>query len=195
MKLNKLYIPNIFYFMEDIDETILKNINKFKNIAIIYQNSILELNKFLKIKKFCNKHKIKFFIIDNYKEAIKHKLDGIIISHNNKRNLIINNPICKKDNFLIFGKAHNQIEYFFKKQQFCKKIFLSPIFETKKYNESKILKIHKFNLISANWLVDIYALGGINNKNYSSLKLTKSSGFGFSSFINEKVKIKKPTYF
>jgi thiamine-phosphate pyrophosphorylase len=194
MNLNKFYVPNIFYFTEDIDETILKNINKFKNIAIIYQNSILELDKFLKIKKFCYQNKIKFYIIDNYKDAIKHKLDGVIISHNNKRNLIINNPICKKNNFLILGKAHNQIEYFFKIQQFCKKIFLSPIFQTKKYNESKILKIHKFNLLSANWLVDIYALGGVNNKNYNSLKLTKSCGFGFSSFI-EKTKIKKPTYF
>jgi hypothetical protein len=194
MNLNKFYVPNIFYFTEDIDETILKNINKFKNIAIIYQNSILEPNKFLKIKKFCYQNKIKFYIIDNYKDAIKHKLDGVVISHNNKRNLITNNPICKKNNFLIFGKVHNQIEYFFKKQQLCKKIFLSPIFQTKKYNDSKILKIHKFNLISANWLVDIYALGGVNNKNYNSLKLTKSCGFGFSSFV-EKTKIKKPTYF
>ena len=51
MNLNKFYVPNIFYFTEDIDETILKNINKFKNVAIIYQNSILELDKFLKINK------------------------------------------------------------------------------------------------------------------------------------------------
>ena len=185
MNLNKFYVPNIFYFTEDIDETILKNINKFKNIAIIYQNSILELDKFLKIKRFCYQNKIKFYIIDNYKDAIKHKLDGVVISHNNKRNLIINNPICKKNNFLIFGKAHNQIEYFFKIQQFCKKIFLSPIFQTKKYNENKILKIHKFNLMALNWKKSIGALGGINLKNLKLIKLIRSKSIGIKSLITK----------
>jgi thiamine-phosphate pyrophosphorylase len=188
------YVPNIFYFAEDIDETISKNIKKFKNIAIVYQNPILDIQKFLYIKNFCKKHSIKLYIIDNFKLSIKYKLNGIVISHSNKRNILQNNFTCKRINFLMMGKAHNQIDYSFKEKQFCHKIFLSPLFSTKKYKGSKILNIHKFNLISMNWKKNLYALGGINYKNYKKIKLTKSLGFGFSGFINEP-QIKKPTYF
>ncbi len=78
---------------------------------------------------------------------------------------------------------HNQLEYFFKKKQKCGKIIFSPIFLTKKYNLNQILNTHKFNLISKNWNEKIYALGGINLKNITILKILKIKGFVIRSLI------------
>ena len=43
MNLNKFYVPNIFYFTEDIDETILKNINKF-NWSLMFLLNLFTLS-------------------------------------------------------------------------------------------------------------------------------------------------------
>ena len=74
-----------------------------------------------------------------------------------------------KSKFDIIGTAHNQLDFYFKKQQGCKSIFLSPLFNTKKYSNNKILGILRFNLLSNNWGAPIYALGGINNNNIKNL--------------------------
>ena len=71
----------------------------------------------------------------------------------------------KKINFKIIGSAHNQSEFFLKKKQGCVDIFFSPIFKNQKYNQNKILKINKFNLISKEWKCNLFALGGINSHN------------------------------
>ena len=86
MQFNKCYQENFYFFTTYISEEIIKNVVKFKNIAIIYNNKYIDNeNNFLKIKNFCKINNIKFFIIDNLKLAIKYKLDGLIISHDNKR--------------------------------------------------------------------------------------------------------------
>jgi thiamine monophosphate synthase len=194
MNIKKTYVANIFYFTEDINEAKSENIKKFKNIAIVYQKQNVELNKFLNIQKFCLKNQIQFYIIDNFKIAIKYKLNGVVLSHSNRRNSFFSNPICHKRDFLVLGKVHNQIDFFFKQAQKCKKIFLSPIFITKKYGNSKFLNISRFNLMSINWNIDLCALGGINNINKKKMKLTKSFGYGFDNFMNDP-QIKKPTYY
>jgi thiamine-phosphate pyrophosphorylase len=101
--------------------------------------------------------------------------------------------LCRKSNFKILGKAHNQKEYDLRIKQRCKLIFLSPIFATHKYSQYTILGIVRFNLISLNWKMPISALGGVNYKNYKKVKTAKSEGFGGISIINDG-KIKKPVY-
>jgi len=71
---------------------------------------------------------------------------------------------------------------------------LSPIFQNLKYNTSKILTISKFNQISKNWKIDVYALGGVNFENIKKIKMTKAKGVGFISLISN-LKIKKPALF
>jgi thiamine-phosphate pyrophosphorylase len=193
MQFNKCYQENFYFFTTYINEQIIKNVVKFKNIAIIYNNKyIINENNFLEIKNFCKINNIKFFIVDNLRLAIKYNLDGLIISHNNKRTYLnVNNY---KKNFKIIGKAHSQNEYFFKIKQNCTAILLSPIFKNLKYNTSKILTISKFNQISKNWKIDVYALGGINFENIKKIKMTKAKGVGFISLISN-LKIKKPALF
>jgi thiamine-phosphate pyrophosphorylase len=60
---------------------------------------------------------------------------------------------------------------------------LSPIF---KVNKSKIfLGITKFNLMTLNSNTTFVALGGINEKNYKMIKLTKTAGFASISWIKK----------
>jgi len=78
------------------------------------------------------------------------------------------------------------LEYYFKKIQRCEAITLSPVFYNPKYSLNKILGPLKFNLISQNWNENLICLGGINNKNFKRLKITKAKSVGFLSLIEEK---------
>jgi thiamine monophosphate synthase len=71
---------------------------------------------------------------------------------------------------------------------------LSPIFYNKKYSYNKILGVIRFNLISQHWKTNICALGGVNLKNLSKIKMTTASSVAFVSLINETA-IKKPVYY
>jgi len=62
-------------------------INKFKNLSIVYkvENNNLNINEFLKIKKFCKQNKIKIYYPDNIKTAIKLGADGLFVSSTNNQ--------------------------------------------------------------------------------------------------------------
>ena len=94
---NKFYFDSFYLFITNIDQQISKNLHKFKGIVIVYNQSyISDLTQFIKIKNLCKRNNIKFFILDNYKLALKYKLDGLVLSHNNKT-YSHNKLICKKN--------------------------------------------------------------------------------------------------
>jgi len=172
-----------YIFIKDLNEEIKKNIKKLRNVEIIINNidfSEISLKRFLEIQNFCQKNKIPFYIIDNYKIALKLKAQGIFISSDNKR-MIPNLFLYKK--FKIIGSAHNQLEYFFKKRQQCETITLSPIFFNPKYSKNKALNPIKFNLISKDWNANLCALGGILDENIRKINLTKVSSIAFQRLI------------
>ena len=176
-------LKEVFVYLDSINEFIKFNILKIINVNIIYDNYDFSKKVFLDIKNFCKKYNLNLFIKDNYQAAIKFKLAGLVISHTNKKILGYGNPLCNKQKIKIIGKIHNQKEFFLKKQQKCERIIFSPIFLTKKYSSNQILNINKFNLISKNWNVKIFALGGINIKNISQLKMLNINGFAIKSFV------------
>ena len=193
MHFNKFYFDFFYLFITNIDQQIFKNILKFKGIVIVYNQSyITDLTQFIEIRKFCKKNNIKFFILDNYKLALKYDLDGLVLSHNNKTHSHI--KLIYKKNFTFVGKVHSQNDYCFKYYQNCSKIILSPVFKNDKYTHNKLLKINKFNLISRYWKKEIYALGGINLENFKKIKMTNSKGIGFSGAIFG-AQIKKPVFY
>ena len=185
-------IEKFFTFIDRIDNDLENNLSKFKNLSIIYkpnQKSVIDLHEFQKIKKFCKFKKVKLYIIDDFKKAIKLGANGVFISSNNKRKL----PKLK-ENFAFIGSAHSQLEFYFKLRQNCKYIFLSPLFKNIKYSDNQILNPIKFNLISLQWKVNLIALGGINAGNFKKVNLTKSQGIAFISWV-KTTKIKKPVHF
>ena len=191
--LNKNYIENFFFFTDQINNKIINQVLKFKNISIIYNTleKSENLKKLGKIQTFCIKNNIKLYITNNYKLAIKVKSDGVFLNNQFKQKLIFN---CNKLNFKRIVGVHSQQEYYQKTKELSYDTIISPIFYNNKYSINKILNPIKFNLLSLNWRGRKYALGGINLDNLKKTYLTTSYGVGFVSLIKD-LKIKKPVCF
>ena len=159
-----------------------KNYN-FRNNRIVIDNkeTNLSTDQLRYISNICRVNKVKLYIRDDFKLAIKIKANGIFLSANNRRRLI--NSFFNKKNFEVLGSAHNQIDYLFKLGQNCSLITLSPIFFNPKYSKNKILKVIKFNLIAKEWKINIAALGGITLKNIKQIKLTKAKFIGSRNLV------------
>lgn len=174
-----------FYFSTNLD--IQDNLLRYKDKSIIIYNenydhkNIISKINLINLRKFCKNKNIKFYIVNNIKLAFEYAADGLIITSKNTR------PIYNfNKKIIIIGIVHNQREYYQKKLQKCDYIFFSPIFLNAKYSINKILGTLKFNLISLNWKIKILALGGINEKNFNKIQLTRSSGIGAINFFLKK---------
>jgi len=181
------FLPTMFIFLDKYNSQVFKN--NSTNIGIIYRNynSKKREIELIKIAKACKKTNYKLYVSNNFKLALRVKSDGVYIpSYNNKR--IYNNLVNK--NLVILGSAHNQKEIIEKKNQNCHAVFLSPIFHIKKKN--KHLGVCKFNLLSLNSKIKLFALGGINEKNVNKLRILNSKGFGAISLFKKKPAFKRP---
>jgi thiamine monophosphate synthase len=171
-----------YIFIDYLNERIKKEIIKLKKTCLIYSlkiNNNQALEQFLQIVDFSKKNKIPLYYADDYKVAIKYKIEGIFLTSLNRRIL----PTSIKNKLKIIGSAHNQIEYYIKKNQACEMISLSPLFYNNKYSINKILQPLKFNLIANNWNAKLCALGGILENNLKKVQLTKASAIGIRRFV------------
>ena len=168
-----------YYFINNFNPLELKKINNNKNIFLIYYDTKQSnIEDIYKIKNFTKKNKIKLYI-SNYNHKFSNiKIDGIHIPSSNKKRIL-----NLKKGLDIIGTAHNQIEFYFKKKQGCSKIFLSPLFKTKKYSDNKILNTNKFRLISKEWLITKLALAGIKKGSFNKLKDLEIQGVGTASYF------------
>ena len=174
-------ISQLYYFIDEYNHSELLKLSK--NINIIYRNykKNINISTLISIRNYCKKNKVKFFISNNVNLAVKYQLDGVYIPSFNKQINYI--KFMLPTNFKIIGSAHNNLEIFIKLKQKCTKIFVSPIF---KVNKSKFfLGIIKFNLMTLNSNTAFVVLGGINEKNYKMIKLTKTAGFASISCIKK----------
>ena len=94
---------------------------------------------------------------------------------------MINHNKGIKNNFTVLGSAHNIREIQIKKNQKIDIIFMSPLYKSNKNKE--YLGITKVNLIRKNFEEKFVALGGINNKNKSMLKLLNITGYAAISYF------------
>ena len=121
--------------------------------------------------------KIKFYLSNNIKLAIKLNLDGVYIPSFNKSKKHLAFSLKKK--FEIIGSAHNIKELRTKEIQNVNSIFISSIFKKNK----NYLGINKFKLISNLTKKKVVALGGISKKNINKLKLLNNSEFAGISYF------------
>ena len=167
-----------YYFINKFETN---NIDKQdKQTVIIYRNYSLKVTNeelILKIKEYCKKRGIKFYLSNNIKLAIKLDLDGAYIPSFDKEIKHLNYSL--KENFDIVGSAHNLKEIRIKERQNVKKIFLSSLFKKNK----NFLGINKFKLLSKLTIKNIVILGGISNKNKKKLLLLNQSEFAGISYF------------
>ena len=173
--------PKIYHFIDDFKEKDIEYLPK--SIALIYRNYENKPSKSLitKIKNYCRKRKIKFYLSNNYKMAVNLDLDGVYLPSFNKK--IIFNIFTKRKNFLILGSAHSIQEISIKKKQGCKLIFLAPTFKVNK--KKHFLGVNKFNHLASNKKINFIALGGINNLNIRKINLLNCYGFAGIRWIKK----------
>ena len=174
--------PYIFYFIDRYNIEELTNLEK--NIDLIFRNysKNLKVNEIKSIQKFCKANKRNFYLSNNIRLALKLGLNGVYIPSFNK-SLNFASKYSLPSGFEIIGSAHNLNQIRIKKLQKCSKIFLSPIFKSKK--NQKFLSTLRFNFMTMSKNIDFIALGGINENNYKKLKLTRVVGFAGISWIKK----------
>jgi thiamine-phosphate pyrophosphorylase len=173
-----------FFFISNLTENISNNILKFKNIHLIYRpNCDFDFTELKKIKQFCRKNRIELYLTNNYKLAIKYKLNGTFLTSSN-RDLITNS--YNKRKFKLIGVAHNIREYLNKKKQFCDLIFLSPLFYNDKHSINNIIGTCRFRTICMLLNYKFGALGGITKDKLNALKILNASHIGFVSLITKQ---------
>ena len=167
-----------YYFISKLETNIIDK--QDKQTAIIYRNysqKKLDQTLIIKIKRYCKKKSIKFYLSNNIKLAMKLDLDGAYIPSFNKS--IKHLAYSYKNNFKIIGSAHKLSEIRTKETQNVEKIVLSSLFKKNK----NYLGINKFKLLSKLTKIPIIALGGISLTNKKKLSLINQSDFAGISYF------------
>ena len=173
-------LPTKYYFIDKFNK---RNIDKLDiNTAVIYRNYSIKINinEILKLKKYCKRKNIKFFLSNNVRLSIKLNLDGAYLPSFNKDFRHLNYNLKKK--FLLIGSAHNIKEIRTKELQRVKSIFLSSIFKKNK----NYLGINKFKILTNLTDKKIIALGGVSNLNIKKIKFLNCYGYAGISFFQKK---------
>jgi len=167
-----------YYFINKFDTNNIQRLDK--QTTIIYRNYNLKKydeNLIIKIKSYCKKKSIKFYLSNNIKLALKLDLDGAYIpAFNNNLNHL---AYTLKKKFEIIGSAHNHKEIKIKETQKVQKIFLSSLFKKNK----NYLGIYRFKALAKLTNKNIVALGGVSNSNKKTLKNLKIKEFAGISYF------------
>ena len=167
-----------YYFINNFETNIIDKLDS--QTTVIYRNynsDLINEELIIKIKKYCKKRKIKFFLSNNIRLAIKLDLDGAYIPSFNKSTQHLAFSVKKK--FSLIGSAHNNKEIKIKEIQNVNRIFLSSVFKKNK----NYLGINRFKLISNFTKKKVVALGGISKTNIKKLRLFNSSEFAGISYF------------
>ena len=166
-----------YYFVNQFNKNNIDNLDN--NTTIIYRNYKKQdnLKCIIKIRNYCRKKRIKFYISNNIKLSLNLKLDGAYIPSFNRSYRHLSYSF--KKNFDLIGSAHNIKEIKTKENQKVKLLFLSSIFKKNR----NYLGIRKFNIISKLTKKRVVALGGISKNNIRKLRIVNCIGFSGISFF------------
>jgi len=163
---------NKYYFISTFETNIIDKLDK--QTAVIYRNynsKIIDEKLILKIKKYCKIKKIKFYLSNDIKLAMKLGLDGFYIPAFNKSFKHL--AYSYKKNFQIIGSAHNLKEIRTKETQKVQGVFISSLFKKNK----NFLGINKFKNLAKLSRINVIALGGISKTNVKKINFLNQSDF------------------
>ena len=169
---------NKYYFINTFDTNNFKK--QDRTTIIIYRNYTSpkkDINKILKLKKFFKKRGNKFLLANDFKLALKLRLDGVYLPSFN--NTFSHLSYTKIKNFDVIGSAHNLKEIRIKELQKVKTIFISSLFKKNK----NYLGFNKFKILNNFTKNEVVALGGVSKKNIKKIKLLKIAGIAGISYF------------
>ena len=168
-----------YYFINTLDTINLQK--QDKDTIIIYRNyssSNINIDKLIKLRNFLKKKGNKLLLANNFKLALKLRLDGVYIpSFNKDFNHLSYSTFL---NFTVVGSAHNLKEIRIKELQQVRNIFLSSVFKKNK----NYLGLNKFKILNKYTKKNVVALGGISKKNIKQIKLTNVYSIAGISYFN-----------
>lgn len=167
-----------YYFINTFDTNNLQKLDK--ETIIIYRNytsTNINIHKLLKLKNFLRKKGNKFFIANNFKLALKLRLDGVYIPSFNKK--FSHLAYSTFSNFTVIGSAHNLKEIKVKELQKVQSIFISSLFKKNK----NYLGLYKFKILRKYTQKKVVALGGISKKNIKKIMLLNISSIAGISYF------------
>ena len=169
---------NKYYFINTFDTNNFKK--QDRTTVIIYRNYTApkkEIDKILKLKKFFKKKGNKFLLANDFKLALKLRLDGVYLpSFNNTFNHL---SYTKMKNFDVIGSAHNLKEIRIKELQKARVIFISSLFKKNK----NYLGLNRFKILKNYTKNEVVALGGISKKNTKKIQLLQIAGIAGISYF------------
>ena len=173
-------IPNKFYFIDTFKKNEIDKLTKETGVIFRNYKDKISISKLVKLKNYCAKKRIKLFLSNNFKIALKLNLDGVYLPSFNKE--MTHLAFVKKPSFLILGSAHNIKEIRIKESQQVKLIFISSLFKKNK----NYLGFNKFKVLRKLTSRDVIALGGISKFNERRVKLLDCFGISGISYFQKK---------
>jgi len=167
-----------YYFINTLDTNNLQK--QDKDTIIIYRNyssSNINIDKLMKLRNFLKKKGNKLFLANNFKLALKLRLNGVYIpSFNKSFNHLAYSTFL---NFAVVGSAHNLKEIRIKELQKVQNIFISSLFKRNK----NFLGFNRFKILTKYTKRKVVALGGISKKNIKKINLTNVSSIAGISYF------------
>jgi thiamine-phosphate pyrophosphorylase len=176
-----MHIKNLKYFcyIDNFDKSFISNLPSTTSLIYRNYNTKKDLETIINVKKLCKTKRIKFYLSNDIKLALKLNLDGAYLPSFNKN--FVHNAYNFKKKFQLLGSAHNIYEINIKKKQNINHIFLSPIFIKK--NNRNPLGIYRFKNLVNKKIANLICLGGINQKNIKQINLIKPYGIASISLF------------
>ena len=182
---NKISNNSFFRYLDKI--FISKKVKFFQlRLKKTKNTKLIHLGK--KIKKICNKHKVKLIINDSPKIAMKIGADGCHLGQKDinikKARKILKNKImgvtCHNSIKLVKNAINSKADY----------IALGSFYPTKTKKIKLKARISSIKRTKKITKLPVVAIGGINSTNYKKLLLNKADFLAISSFIWKNKKLK-----
>lgn len=187
----KKSIPKKWFFFNlaiKHNRNILFSLDNKVGVVFFYKNNKKENSLFEKMGpliSYCKKKKISFIIPFSSYWARKYRAFGVLIEDNDmmEKNRKILKVLGKR--FKIICKVHNRIEAI-QKKEIADMFFISPVHPSSSHPGEPPLKNYVFlclcHLLKSK---DIYALGGMNDKNFKLKNFPFVLGYGGISFFRK----------
>ena len=166
-----------YYFISEYDTNLIKHQDKKTNIIFRNYSDQLNIEKLTILRDFCRKKGCRFFLSNNFKLAIRLKLDGVYLPSFNKNYNHLAFSLKKK--FIILGSFHTLKELNIKKFQAVQLFFLSSLFKKNK----NYLGIYRFNYLKNLTKKKVIALGGVSQTNLKRFRVFNCFGFSGISYF------------